>query len=397
MGGVYPLEVKTMHKGKAIGQVEYFATNLPTEFIDEWGGVWLRSGNIETDPAKFDDEYWKEDPITLDDYIHYEKGTTTTENLGFNVAHDGSLFVCCGSTHTILTSPDGVVWTEQTTPIVDPTVAFGAVTYGNGLFVVVGGVEAVSSNILTSPDGITWTEQTAPVGKTYYGIGFANGLFVACRGDGGITTSPDGITWTERVSPVDVALRNPTYGNGWWLATMYNTSDSIHHGVIKSTDGINWVKQDIGTSGDVMACGYGLVDGTPTWVVGGYSSDNNLVYVSNDTVNWVSYKHNQEFENLHQCIYSNGVFIMCSGKQGGIITSKDGIKWYLEPNVPVNPYIGLGSGMVGGKKRIVCVGTAGVILTHEPEDDPIITDPYAGIPEESFSPDGDMIAYTRVR
>ena len=48
--------------------------------------------------------------------------------------------------------------------------------------------------ILTSSDGITWTERTSGTPIDLYGVTFGNGLFVTVGESGTILTSPDGIT-----------------------------------------------------------------------------------------------------------------------------------------------------------------------------------------------------------
>jgi uncharacterized membrane protein len=70
------------------------------------------------------------------------------------------------------------------------------VTYGNGLFVAVGG----RGTILTSPDGVTWTPRASGTDKFLFGVAHGNGLFVAVGWDGTILTSPDGVSWTPRAS-----------------------------------------------------------------------------------------------------------------------------------------------------------------------------------------------------
>jgi hypothetical protein len=75
-------------------------------------------------------------------------GTTwTLRNLGNDlrgVAYGNGTFVAVGKGGTILTSPDGVNWTAQTSGMRS---WLSSVTYGNGLFVAVGLVDT----ILTSP------------------------------------------------------------------------------------------------------------------------------------------------------------------------------------------------------------------------------------------------------
>ena len=60
------------------------------------------------------------------------------------------------------------------------------VTYGNGLFVAVG----TSGTILTSPDGVTWTQRTSGTDDTLRGVTHGNGTFVAVGIYGTILTSP---------------------------------------------------------------------------------------------------------------------------------------------------------------------------------------------------------------
>ena len=59
-------------------------------------------------------------------------------------------------------------------------------TYGNGLFVAVGG----SGTILTSPDGVTWTARTSGTGNGLRGVAYGNNTFVAVGEYGTILTSP---------------------------------------------------------------------------------------------------------------------------------------------------------------------------------------------------------------
>ena len=54
--------------------------------------------------------------------------------------------------------------------------------------------------ILTSPDGITWTEQISGTSNNLAEVVYENGSFLVVGHSGTILTSPDGITWTARSS-----------------------------------------------------------------------------------------------------------------------------------------------------------------------------------------------------
>ncbi len=81
-----------------------------------------------------------------------------------------------------------------------------AVVYGNGTFVAV----SVDGTILTSPDGVTWTQRDSGVTRApLYGVTYGNNTFVAVGQyyasntyTAVILTSPDGVTWTQRNSGV---------------------------------------------------------------------------------------------------------------------------------------------------------------------------------------------------
>jgi hypothetical protein len=79
----------------------------------------------------------------------------------------------------------GTTWTLRVPGFND----LNSVTYGNGLFVAVGG-SPDSSTILTSPDGVNWTARTSPTSKSLNGVTYGNGTFVAVGIYGTILTSP---------------------------------------------------------------------------------------------------------------------------------------------------------------------------------------------------------------
>ena len=80
------------------------------------------------------------------------------------------------------------------------------ITYSSelGIFIAVG----ASGTIITSPDGVTWTQQTSGVSTGLYGITYSSelGIFIAVGASGTILTSPDGVTWTQQTSGVTTVL-----------------------------------------------------------------------------------------------------------------------------------------------------------------------------------------------
>jgi hypothetical protein len=150
--------------------------------------------------------------LTSADGVHWTQVIETT-NLLHNVAYGNGRFVAAASRGKVsfLMSTNGVNWVERSLGI-DGWIL--SVAYGVGQFVGVGssdtawwGPDAPRSIIVTSSDGLNWTEQqgTILVGAQGEGamtlgpITYGNGLFAALVGRGRILTSSDGMRWVLRV------------------------------------------------------------------------------------------------------------------------------------------------------------------------------------------------------
>jgi hypothetical protein len=127
------------------------------------------------------------------------------------VAYANGLFVGVGDHGTIVSSPDGQKWSEQTSGTSDH---LEDVSFGNGVWVAVGS----EGTILTSPDGKKWTRQDSGIRNNLSGITYGNGLFVAVGSEGTILISPDGRNWTKQNSGTTKHLHDIAYGNGLFVA-----------------------------------------------------------------------------------------------------------------------------------------------------------------------------------
>ncbi|MGA0920411.1 MAG: hypothetical protein ACO3SD_06835, partial [Gemmatimonadaceae bacterium] len=134
-----------------------------------------------------------------------------------SVTYGGGQFVAVGTNttianQTVMTSTDGITWATQTAH----AGAWHGVTYGrdasgNGLYVAVsnGATESVlpfTQRVMTSPDGVTWTPQTTPpylavssgtATADWRMVTYGNGRFVASalNGGGRLMSSTDGVNW----------------------------------------------------------------------------------------------------------------------------------------------------------------------------------------------------------
>jgi hypothetical protein len=146
-----------------------------------------------------------------------------------------------------MTSTDGINWTGGAAP--SPTrQTWSSVTYGDGLFVAVSGT-GDGDRVMTSPDGVTWTRQSTPgASRSWSSVTYGDGLFVAVLGQVNcskyrrpVMTSPDGITWTLRDGAKRQAWTEVHYANGRFVSL--TNCDSAYVGtdrVMSSTDGLTW-------------------------------------------------------------------------------------------------------------------------------------------------------------
>jgi hypothetical protein len=165
--------------------------------------------------------------------------------IGATLASDGSYW-----TNRVFVSPDGNQWTPTFSAFNDWRILVD-ITHANGLFVAVGS----GGLILTSADGITWTERSSGTGNPLNGIAFADGLFVAVGGFTSIPkwvttaavilTSSDGLTWTERNAPAPWQLNAVAHNGELFVAAGTAALDpwdryQPHDNILTSSDGISW-------------------------------------------------------------------------------------------------------------------------------------------------------------
>ena len=140
------------------------------------------------------------------------------------------------------------------------------IAYGNSTYVTVG----QSGTILTSSDGISWTEQSIGTKEYFYGVSYLNEKFIVVGGNGSILTSTDGITWSTKNSGISTHLKEVSYGNGVYVAVGTGAT------IISSADTETWTSRD-GASGDLWAIDFG----NGTFLTGGDD-----IYRSYDGIKW---------------------------------------------------------------------------------------------------------------
>ena len=232
----------------------------------------------------------------------------------------------------VLTSTDGTTWTERSIPVAG---GWEAISYGNGVWVVVGDVGAGSAvnKYIYSSDGITWSASNTVPSGAVRDVAFGNGIFVATHGGGCsnqcIRTSTDGITWTQRSTPNTGNYRSVVYtGSAFYAGS--NTGQGI-----TSTDGLTWTSTpDIGNSTEELAYGAGV------WV----SIANGSIYSSSNFSSWTQSTGYSTGKNWQHVLYANNKFTAIA-YDGTINTSSNGSSWESDTsNLMVGGFLAFGAG-----------------------------------------------------
>lgn len=296
--------------------------------------------------------------------VNWRAGTTILSR--YNIAYGNGKFVAVGEgSNLAYISTDGINWTTSTLPSGSTSMAYYGIAYGNGLFVVGGYINNGTSTrvVITSPDGITWTQRTTPVAGSssgeWYRFLYGNGIFVAVANvvsTASIMTSSDGITWTARThasaSPLSVC-----YGNGRWIATISGSTSTA----LTSTDnGVTWSTISLPSS-----CRWGSVAyGNGIFVAVGAANASPYTpyaaYSTNGTTWYSTSIHNGGPIEWTNIIYVNGYFIVAgwddvNKNAGYIYTSPDGITWTLTATTAARKWFWMAYG--GGRIVLVTAST----------------------------------------
>jgi hypothetical protein len=257
----------------------------------DWNGVTYGGG-------KFVAVGWSGKVATLSDGDNWTTGTTANRSDWNSVTYGGGTFVAVSSngngTQQVVSSSDGINWDTRT---INGTGVWSSVTYGNGIFVAVGTTGPL--RVITSPDGITWTNQTSPgsPGPYWNDVTFGNGTFVAVAYGGTgdrVMTSTNGTTWTSRTAPAEnVAWKGVTYGNGKFVAVGEGGN------VMTSSDGTTWASQNVG--GNWVDIGFG----NNLFVAVGYGGG---VMTSSDGITWDVIVE-WSYQGWLSVTYGNGKFV----------------------------------------------------------------------------------------
>lgn len=125
---------------------------------------------------------------------------------------DLNLFAAVATSgNQIMTSPDGITWTNRTAPAANE---WTYVTYGRDRFVACARTGS-GNRVMYSTDGITWTAGQSSSNNTFEKITYGNGIFVMPATTAGIVSySYDGVKFYQIASPASQNYQGVAFGNG---------------------------------------------------------------------------------------------------------------------------------------------------------------------------------------
>ena len=350
-----PISLKKVNGGGGtpIGSYVNFHEWLPFD-IEQDGSRYLKSGYVETDTSKFDNNIFAEtvgtyykDGVVLpaatseDDYVvaAADNGTNTIVAIRgvtgsatqFYVSTNSgttwqvvsiavgsvrandiiwvsslSLFVAVLNSGLIITSPNGTTWTTRYNVAGDGNIT--GITFGAGRLVAVSN----GNKVITSTNGTSWAyAATVPVTTGLIDVAFGAGKFVAAALSNQSLTSTDGITWTLLNMGLlsNVSLTGITFGNGIFVASstgVYTSTNPV--GIFSSVDGVTWVL--VNTTLSVIAL---LGAKTRFNYIGGF---------------WF-YKDNSVFRSKNLNVFSQLYLIIGSQPQARNLITYNLSKWFM--------------------------------------------------------------------
>ena len=143
-----------------------------------------------------------------------------------------------GSADRVMHSTDGLTWTAAAESTTESwtTLSYNGSVYAAGSF---------QGSVMTSPDAITWTDQTSQAGAWRVSAANSSGRIIMMHGISGIHggindvqySDDNGVTWTHASTGLDSSWYGIVYGDGKFVATGINgTTNNLAY----STDGITW-------------------------------------------------------------------------------------------------------------------------------------------------------------
>jgi len=230
-----------------------------------------------------------------------------------------------GTTWALATLPSSGTWTAVAHGLIDD----GSTIANISRFVA---VRSGSSAAAYSDDGgATWTASSLPASAAWSSITYGEGRWVAIASDNvTVAVTQDGEIWDIQGTLQSTGFVDIAYGKGLFVAVKPGASTGA---INRSTDGVTWTAQDLGTSATWNSIGYGA----NTFVV--VATDSNSGFASADALDWNSVTIGSAdgsttagYQNVR---YGQGVFLVTAYQSGVqdysyVAKSENGIYWTIQ-------------------------------------------------------------------
>ena len=225
-------------------------------------------------------------------------------------------------------STDGINWLKSNFP---NNAFISDVIFANDRFVAVGS----NLNCFISFDGIDWVSYPITnVNPGWEKLAF-NGSRIVVLAKDSFSSSPStfdgaysdnlGITWTGFINSVRGSqIAGLTYGNGYFVFVSRTSNGSMYYGY--STNGINWIENNLHISNDPNAFFEGGLDAilffNGKFLIYGLrigSDPRSSIWIAENPsvkTNWVEFKLNIDkdlFNNINDIIFNNNTIIIVGG------------------------------------------------------------------------------------
>ncbi len=290
---------------------------------------------------------------------------------------------------TVTAIPEISNWQKQTSPA---TQNIQEVRYFNNLFIAVGNGGA----IITSPDGKIWSLQSSQTSNDLNGIAFEKGRYIAL-GKNIIITSTDAVNWSPITTDINSSednLYDILYNNGEYILAAFEyiatSTDLTNWNIIRENTGsYNLVKIDgifyySGENGDVQAsldarnwfprlennCYVDniITHGGNLFTVGCKSSPTfgSVVYRSTNGEIWDEISNIVSSSSIFSGLASGNNYLIIVGSGGAVRISVDGGNTWGDKNIAGEDTFS--PSIAYGNNRFVIVGDSGVIYLLEDMD-----------------------------
>jgi hypothetical protein len=286
----------------------------------------------------------------------------------WEVMRTPDFYVAVGDRATILTSADGLNWTQEAGPTNSASTVLLGVGGNTNLLVAVGN----HGTILTSPGlvtnvvitnlvngvptvvtsqtttlGIFWQEPpTKPTTNDLQAVATRNGRWVLAGGNGTILTSTDGTNWTAQPAPTNLFLSSAASHPGGFVAT------GDKGVILTSADGQAWTVQNSGTTNWLYRVRY--LDGQ-FFAVG----QNGTLLASANGSDW-SPRVTGTTRWLND-IARVGETYYVAGNQGTVLASSNGVQWVDVGTLTQKSLFGAAQ----NEGQLVLVGIEGAIIRSQ--------------------------------